>query len=524
MTRMQLIPSWLLFATIPCLGLIGCGDDTSSSDEDDDGNGGTAANGGGGQGGGGQGGGGQGGGGQGGGGQGGGGQGGGGQGGGGEGGGGEGGGGEGGEGGQGGVGGSGGDGGMGGSPMNCGNMAIDLGEDCDSGDIGLADCTTEGFAGGILGCDDLTCTFDTSGCFNVVETLTACDATYCTFTAGGGPRGGDLCQCTIPATSHPVADDVAGNLCTLYGNGGDLVWTYPTTGYLAYSVSTCELNPEDSSLAVYDGAPGVGTLIACNGDATDEPDIGMDNNYCSEITDSDDDTAALPTLLNGLTSLSVVVDEYTLDSYWDGTNPRTLSIELFSMVPAEVCNDTLDNDFDGLTDCADTDCFASASCAREVLVGCPAAFCTSSAGGGPNGGDLCTCVIPGASHPQVSNYPDSMTSCFGGDATGAELLWVINGAGYTSYATSTCQGTTADSSLATFSALPTSATEDECSEDAGGESATYCSKITDPAVGGAAALPTPIPATTFYAIIDEWNVGSYWNGTTSRTIQLELIP
>jgi hypothetical protein len=48
--------------------------------------------------------------------------------------------------------------------MPCGNDQIDDGEDCDGDMMGDATCTTLGFAGGVLACDPITCTYETSMC------------------------------------------------------------------------------------------------------------------------------------------------------------------------------------------------------------------------------------------------------------------------------------------------------------------------------------------------------------------------
>lgn len=64
----------------------------------------------------------------------------------------------------------------------CGNGVIEAGEDCESEDLGGADCTTAGFTGGVLLCT-AECTFDTEQCTNsecgndVVEDTEQCDGT-----------------------------------------------------------------------------------------------------------------------------------------------------------------------------------------------------------------------------------------------------------------------------------------------------------------------------------------------------------
>jgi len=46
----------------------------------------------------------------------------------------------------------------------CGNGKIDEGEDCDGAMLGDVTCTNLGFASGMLGCDPITCTYETTMC------------------------------------------------------------------------------------------------------------------------------------------------------------------------------------------------------------------------------------------------------------------------------------------------------------------------------------------------------------------------
>ncbi|MDC0715492.1 hypothetical protein [Nannocystis bainbridge] len=49
-------------------------------------------------------------------------------------------------------------------PAGCGNGNIDPNEQCDGGNLNGFTCESLGNAGGQLGCDPVTCTFDTSLC------------------------------------------------------------------------------------------------------------------------------------------------------------------------------------------------------------------------------------------------------------------------------------------------------------------------------------------------------------------------
>ena len=46
----------------------------------------------------------------------------------------------------------------------CGNGVIDVGEQCDGGDLNGFQCEDLGLDAGILNCDPMTCTFDTTLC------------------------------------------------------------------------------------------------------------------------------------------------------------------------------------------------------------------------------------------------------------------------------------------------------------------------------------------------------------------------
>lgn len=47
---------------------------------------------------------------------------------------------------------------------NCGNGAIDMGEQCDGNNLQGFNCESLGLNGGMLSCDAMMCTFDTSMC------------------------------------------------------------------------------------------------------------------------------------------------------------------------------------------------------------------------------------------------------------------------------------------------------------------------------------------------------------------------
>ena len=47
---------------------------------------------------------------------------------------------------------------------DCGNGQIDMSEQCDGANLNGFTCEQLGYGGGTLGCDPITCTYDTSNC------------------------------------------------------------------------------------------------------------------------------------------------------------------------------------------------------------------------------------------------------------------------------------------------------------------------------------------------------------------------
>ena len=114
-------------------------------------------------------------------------------------------------------------------------------------------------------------------------------------------------------------------------------------------------------------------------------------------------------------------------------------------------------------------------------------------------------------------------TCFQG-SSGRDMVHLLDMSGYASYSVTSCLFNPGDSSIAVFDDDPTGpGVQLACSEDAGGEG-SYCSKVIDPNMGGAAPILTPVPATNeIFILIDEWISGIYWNGVTDRGWTVEML-
>ncbi|MCX4241954.1 hypothetical protein [Paraliomyxa miuraensis] len=110
----------------------------------------------------------------------------------------------------------------GGGP-GCGNGAIDPGEQCDGLDLQGFDCASLGLGGGVLACDPITCTFDTSMCVpmgncgnGVIDPGEQCDGLdlqgfdCASLGLGGGVLACDPMMCTFDTSMCMPAGGTSG--------------------------------------------------------------------------------------------------------------------------------------------------------------------------------------------------------------------------------------------------------------------------------------------------------------------------
>lgn len=418
----------------------------------------------------------------------------------------------------------------------CGDSTVGPGEECDDGGTAVGDgcddrCQREplcgdGFVDTPETCDDGG-VLDGDGCDSTCQRepmeIRDCDPTWCAWTLGAGPNGGDLCTCTIPAADHPLVDALP-SVCGA-GGGTEIVFSFDRGLYLGIAGTTCPIAAGDSVLVLYGDHPWDGAAAAaCNDDA---------NGLCSKVWNtgvagSPADLVNLPPNLSGDGRVYFQVDEYGGGDFWDGVTDQTVWFE-FSLTPGSICGD---GTLDPLEACDDGNAVdgdgCTAACQPEPITveGCDPSFCALTAAAGPNGGDLCTCTFDGPDHPTLDAVPDA--SCFGGGSAPEVLFhFDLTAGGYTAYAVDTCAlaaAPYADSAVATFDANPLSGgVELACSDDANNEP-SWCSKITDTDQG----LP-PTPAAGpgsghLWVQVDEWDQGQFWDGATSRSFTIELIP
>lgn len=156
----------------------------------------------------------------------------------------------------------------------------------------------------------------------------------------------------------------------------------------------------------------------------------------------------------------------------------------------------------------------------EQIVGCPQQLCAMAPGAGPHGGDLYTYVIPGSAHPELDDLGGSVCASYG---NGHDLVLSLDASGYTSFSVSTCSGGGGDSSLAAYDAAPPGGQLLGCNADANG-APSFCSKLGDPASPGGVAEPVALTTSELFVVVDEFAHEGYWNGTSTRTIVVELVP
>ena len=379
-------------------------------------------------------------------------------------------------------------------------------------------------------------------CMNPIHNLTNCQAPYCTLVGnapytsgydwipGSGPNGGYLCRCTIPGYNHPTNAPIyqpSSAPCSMWGTSGREILVTINTGSLVsssnrFSATTCVGNKGDTSMAVWSGTyPSTSTSpLACSGDMPSYSWGG--DSWCSKL--AEDKGSPFPVNFSSGSTLYLLVDEYSQGGYWDRITTRTFEFELFYD--------------DGW----------------EMLLGCDTRRCSwSSTNNGPNGGRVCTCSINGGDHPYYSHYrPASNSPC--GQTWNYQVF--ANGAGagmhrdllirmprnntspynFTGMSATTCTGNVGDTSLAAFGSYPRTNTAyltNGCNGDASGASTTgkYCSKIKNPSSTAWATFNSErvnlADTDDLWIVIDDYNsssLGDYWDWSTIRSFQFEVIP
>ncbi len=142
---------------------------------------------------------------------------------------------------------------------------------------------------------------------------------------------------SIPAPTIPCTDSGA------FINDVWLSFTPDVTGVL--TVTTCDPNGFDTDTLLYSGSCGALVEEACNGDAA----------FDAACQDFHSQTPAI--LATAGTSYLIRIGGFGgIDV---GLN--NVAVEM-APIPAETCNNGIDDDFDGSTDCFDSDCTADPAC------------------------------------------------------------------------------------------------------------------------------------------------------------------
>lgn len=145
--------------------------------------------------------------------------------------------------------------------------------------------------------------------------------------------------------------DPVGCTSSYGGNFNDGWFTYThmlPNGLVRFD--TCQLGSFDTDLAVYDGSCGALNLLGCDGDGN--PAAGCQS-FDSRVT------------ITAVMGTTYIVRVGGFGAANEGTG--TLNIAAAS---PEICNDGMDNDLDGATDCGDTDCVAFPACAPPANDNC----------------------------------------------------------------------------------------------------------------------------------------------------------
>lgn len=254
--------------------------------------------------------------------------------------------------------------------VDCGNGVVDSDEHCDGDDLAGQSCESRGLGGGILACDPVTCQYDTSECDGaglcgdgVADGDEECDGAdlrgMTCDTVDASFIGGTLdCSpyCTLrQSRCYGEPDFPLGEACTseLDCPGGFCI---PEMGWYfdGFPAGSCvERCAEDGSCPL-------------SGEAGVCVDSGGGPSFCFRRCDLAGDDCRPGYGCVDFGSEAFCYPACTDDSQCVVTGNCDLdpgSDTVGMCVPlAEVCTGGVDEDVDGLVDCADPDCIGTAAC------------------------------------------------------------------------------------------------------------------------------------------------------------------
>ena len=256
----------------------------------------------------------------------------------------------------------------------CGNGVINMGigEECDGFNLNNKDCTNyipnSPYIGGILSCNP-DCTFNTQECdiqqYKLNVTKMGFGGGSVTLTPPGTTCGPTQINCIalynlgesveLTASANSSSQFIGwsaceGSLCVITVNSDMTVFAYFV------------LPAQQYKLTVYKSGTGNGTITSNQG--------GINcGQICSAMYNSGSNVVLVPTP-NTVSTFS----GWTGCSYINGnTCMVTMSSNksVTALFNAEICNDNIDNDNDGLVDCADPNCnnavFVGSECEGGIL-------------------------------------------------------------------------------------------------------------------------------------------------------------
>jgi hypothetical protein len=244
----------------------------------------------------------------------------------------------------------------------CGNGVLDPGEECDGTNFGTNTCQSLGLGPGMLQCNQF-CHVIVSGCTPLENCTNGIDDNMDGLVDCRDPecfgKPGCVDSCVPPYSASigtPTSGDTTGRPAVHHASCSSAMSGYEQI-FQVTAPMTGKITVDFSNFAFTDPEPNFSVSVRTSCE-TDSSEIACDN--MPDPADNGDIIFIVPVTMGE--TFFVMVQGMTMADF----GPFGLDLEM--VTPEVICDDLLDNDFNGYTDCDDSNCQTLSDCVPGTIV------------------------------------------------------------------------------------------------------------------------------------------------------------